>query len=52
MFGTDEVTGLTKVHYGRMAVRIFSRIEVGQAADDLTFTTHPLPLPPFKETNQ
>lgn len=39
VFGTDEVPGLTKVHYARMAVRIFSRVEVGSTADEITFTT-------------
>ena len=52
VFGDDEVTGLTKVHYGRLAVRIFSRVEVGQTAEDLTFTTRPLPGPLYKETNR
>jgi hypothetical protein len=38
VFGTDTVTGLTNAHYGRLAVRIFARVEVGPAVDDITFT--------------
>jgi hypothetical protein len=37
-FGTDTVTGLTSAHYALLAVRLFSRIEVGPTVDDMTFT--------------
>jgi hypothetical protein len=37
-FGTDTVAGLTTVHYALLAVRLFSRIEVGPTADHMTFT--------------
>jgi hypothetical protein len=36
-FGTDTVTGLTSTHYALLAVRLFSRIEVGPTADRMTF---------------
>jgi hypothetical protein len=36
--GTDTVTGLTNAHYGRLAVRIFARIELGLTVNDITFT--------------
>jgi hypothetical protein len=37
-FGTDTVAGLTSAHYALLAVRFFTRIEVGPTADDITFT--------------
>jgi hypothetical protein len=37
-FGTDTITGLTTAHYALLAVRIFSRAEVGSTADEITFT--------------
>ena len=36
-FGTGTVTGLTSIHYALLAVRLFSRVEVGPTVDDLTF---------------
>jgi hypothetical protein len=37
-FGTDTVAGLTSAHYAVLAVRLFSRAEVGSTADEITFT--------------
>jgi hypothetical protein len=37
-FGTDTVAGLTSTHYAVLAVRLFSRIEVGPTVDHMTFT--------------
>ncbi len=37
-FGTDTVTGLTSAHYALLAVRFFTRIEVGPTVDHMTFT--------------
>ncbi len=37
-FGTDTVTGLTTAHYALLAVRFFTRIEVGPTPDDMSFT--------------
>jgi hypothetical protein len=36
-FGTDTISGLTSTHYALLAVRIFSRVEVGPTVDDMTF---------------
>ena len=38
-FGTDPVTDLTAVHYARLAIRFFTRIELGPTPDDITVTT-------------
>jgi hypothetical protein len=37
-FDTDTVAGLTGAHYAVLAVRLFSRAEVGSTADEITFT--------------
>jgi len=37
-FGTDIVTGLTKAHYAALTTRFFTRIELGDTVDDVTFT--------------
>ena len=37
-FGTDTVTGLTNDHYALLAIRFFTRIELGPTTDDITFT--------------
>jgi hypothetical protein len=36
-FGTDTITGLTTAHYALLAVRIFTRIEVGLTVDNIAF---------------
>jgi hypothetical protein len=36
-FGTDTVAGLTTAHYALLAVRLFSRIELGPTTDDINF---------------
>jgi len=36
-FGTDTVAGLTTAHYALLAIRFFTRIEVGPTAADMTF---------------
>ncbi len=36
-FGTDTVAGLTTAHYALLAVRLFTRIEVGPTPDHITF---------------
>jgi hypothetical protein len=38
-FGTDTVTGLTTAHYALLAVRFFTRAEIGLTTDDIAFTT-------------
>jgi hypothetical protein len=38
-FDTDTVTGLTTAHYTLLAIRFFSRVELGPTADHITFTT-------------
>ncbi len=37
-FGTNAITGLTTAHYAILAIRFFSRIEVGSTSDDIAFT--------------
>ena len=37
-FGTDPVPELTPTHYALLAIRFFTRIELGSATDDITFT--------------
>ncbi len=37
-FGTNAVTGLTTAHYALLAIRFFTRIEVGSTSDDIAFT--------------
>ena len=37
-FGTDSVAGLTSAHYALLAVRFFSRIELGPTVSDINFT--------------
>ncbi len=37
-FGTNAITGLTSAHYALLAVRFFTRIEVGPTADHIRFT--------------
>jgi len=37
-FGTDTVTDLTAAHYVLLAIRFFTRIELGPTTDDITFT--------------
>ncbi len=37
-FGTTAVTGLTTAHYALLAVRFFTRIEVGPTVDHMNFT--------------
>jgi hypothetical protein len=37
-FGTDTVAGLTTAHYALLAIRIFTRIEVGLTVDNIAFT--------------
>jgi hypothetical protein len=36
-FGTDTVSGVTSAHYALLAVRFFTRVEVGPTVDDMTF---------------
>ncbi len=37
-FGTNAVTGLTSAHYAILAIRFFTRVEVGPTSDDIAFT--------------
>jgi hypothetical protein len=37
-FDTDTVAGLTNVHYALLAVRFFTRVELGPTADHIRFT--------------
>jgi len=37
-FGTDTVTGLTNTHYAVLAVRFFTRIELGSTTNEINFT--------------
>ncbi len=37
-FGTNAITGLTTAHYAILAIRFFTRIEVGPTADHMNFT--------------
>ncbi len=37
-FGTNAITGLTTAHYAILAIRFFTRIEVGSTSDDMNFT--------------
>ena len=37
-FGTDTVTDLTAAHYAFLAIRFFTRIELGPTVNDITFT--------------
>ncbi len=36
-FGTDTVAGLTTAHYALLAIRFFTRIELGPTTDHITF---------------
>ncbi len=36
-FGTNTVAGLTTAHYALLAVRLFTRIELGATTDHITF---------------
>jgi len=36
-FDTDTVAGLTSAHYALLAIRFFTRIELGPTADHITF---------------
>jgi hypothetical protein len=38
-FGTDTVAGLTSAHYALLAIRFFTRIEVGPTVDHVTFAS-------------
>jgi len=38
-FGTDTVAGLTSAQYALLAIRSFTRIEVGPTTDHMTFTS-------------
>ncbi len=38
-FGTDTITGFTSTHYALLAVRLFTRIEVGRTTDHMSFTS-------------
>jgi hypothetical protein len=38
-FDTDTVAGLTTAHYALLAVRFFTRIELGPTADHIRFTS-------------
>ncbi len=38
-FGTNAITGLTSAHYALLAVRFFTRIEVGPTVDHVTFAS-------------
>jgi hypothetical protein len=37
-FGTDAVTGLSNAHYALLAIRFFSRVELGSTSDEITFS--------------
>ncbi len=37
-FGTNAITGLTTAHYALLAIRFFTRIEVGPTVDHVNFT--------------
>ncbi len=37
-FGTNAVTGLTSAHYALLALRFFTRVELGPTADHIRFT--------------
>ncbi len=37
-FGTNAITGLTSAHYALLAIRFFTRIEVGPTVDHVNFT--------------
>lgn len=37
-FGADAVPGLSKAHYALLALRFFTRIELGWTTDDISFT--------------
>ncbi len=37
-FGTNAITGLTSAHYALLAIRFFTRVEVGPTSDDIAFT--------------
>jgi hypothetical protein len=36
-FGTDTISGLTSAHYALLAIRFFTRIEVGLTVDNIAF---------------
>ncbi len=38
-FGTNAITGLTSAHYALLAIRFFTRIEVGLTVDHVTFAS-------------
>ncbi len=37
-FGTNAITGLTTAHYALLAIRFFTRIDVGPTVDHMNFT--------------
>ena len=36
-FGTDTIAGLTSAHYALLAVRLFTRIEIGSTTNEIAF---------------